>query len=80
MRCELAGYETGLSVLRSSAGMVWGNVLAGGLVGFAVDANSGAGFDYPNRVTIDLIPRVAATVSANPVSSGDVRALPTAPK
>lgn len=54
VRCELAGYETGLSVLRPSAGMVWGNIIAGGLIGYAVDSGQGAGFDYPALITIDL--------------------------
>ncbi|MDB5989877.1 MAG: hypothetical protein JWQ10_1280 [Herbaspirillum sp.] len=33
---------------------VWGNLLVGGLVGYAVDRYSGAGFDYPKLVTIEL--------------------------
>lgn len=37
----------------ASTGM-WGNVLAGGLVGAAVDAGSGAGYDYPNPMNINF--------------------------
>lgn len=33
---------------------VWGNILAGGIIGYAVDAGSGAGFDYPSTMTINL--------------------------
>jgi hypothetical protein len=33
---------------------VWGNVLIGGLIGYAIDRNSGAGFDYPEAITIKL--------------------------
>lgn len=58
VRCELAGYETGLTVLRPSAGMVWGNLFAGGLIGYAVDSGQGAGFDYPALITIDLIKQI----------------------
>lgn len=31
---------------------VWGNVLAGGVVGYMVDASRGAGFRYPATMTI----------------------------
>ncbi len=35
---------------------VWGNILAGGIIGYAVDASSGAGFDYPATMTITMPP------------------------
>jgi hypothetical protein len=37
-----------------SNGGVWGNILAGGVIGYAVDAGSGAGFDYPPTMTVSL--------------------------
>ena len=40
----------------SSNGGVWGNILAGGIIGYAVDAGSGAGFDYPSTMTVTLPP------------------------
>ena len=40
----------------SSNGGVWGNILAGGIIGYAVDASSGAGFDYPSTMTVTLSP------------------------
>ena len=40
----------------SSNGGVWGNLLAGGIIGYAVDAISGAGFDYPSTMTVTLPP------------------------
>ena len=33
---------------------VWGNLMIGGLIGYAVDRSTGAGFDYPASVMIDL--------------------------
>jgi len=39
-----------------SNGGVWGNILAGGIIGYAVDASSGAGFDYPPTMTVVLSP------------------------
>ncbi len=40
----------------SSNGGMWGNILAGGIIGYAVDASSGAGFDYPSTMTVTLPP------------------------
>jgi hypothetical protein len=33
---------------------VWGNLLAGGIVGYAVDAGTGAGFSYPSSMSVEL--------------------------
>ena len=47
------GIGTGNEVAVSKAtGSVWGNVLAGGIIGYAVDRNTGAGFDYPTVITV----------------------------
>lgn len=47
----------GNSSLESSANLnVWGNILAGGVIGYVVDRQTGAGFDYPSTVAIDLRP------------------------
>lgn len=35
---------------------VWGNIIAGGVIGYAVDAGSGAGFDYPSTMTVQMNP------------------------
>ena len=40
----------------SSNGGVWGNILAGGVIGYAVDAGSGAGFDYPTQLLVNFNP------------------------
>lgn len=34
------------------AGNVWGNLIFGGPVGVAIDAASGAGFNYPLSITV----------------------------
>ena len=46
-----AGHETAVS---KSNGAVWGNILAGGGIGYIIDRNTGAGFDYPNVITVTL--------------------------
>ena len=48
---SLSGTET---VVSKSNGGVWGNILAGGPIGYVVDRNTGAGFDYPNSITVAL--------------------------
>ena len=36
----------------ANEGSVWGNVLAGGIIGYAVDAGTGAAFDYPSLIQV----------------------------
>ena len=60
---------TGAATFKSaSEGAVWGNVIAGGLIGYAVDASSGAGFSYPQSMNVNLGGGSAAvTPAAKPV-------------
>ncbi len=46
-----AGHET---LVSKSNGAVWGNIIAGGGIGYIIDRNTGAGFDYPNSITVVL--------------------------
>lgn len=49
------GDSTGLIIMSSKSNAnVWGNILAGGLIGYAVDANSGAGFNYQNMIAVPM--------------------------
>ena len=52
------GYNTTtMPVLRSVGGAVWGNVLAGGLIGWGVDATSGAQYNLsPETIFVVLRP------------------------
>lgn len=54
VRCTAEGYEPGLvkAVSRINGGMV-GNIVFGGVIGAVVD-NSGAGYDYPQRLRVML--------------------------
>jgi len=48
--------KVGATTFKSAnEGSVWGNVLAGGLIGYAVDASSGAGFSYPPTLNIEMV-------------------------
>ncbi|HQC45754.1 MAG TPA: hypothetical protein PLC97_11115 [Myxococcota bacterium] len=58
LKDELRGRET---IVSKSNGGVWGNILAGGPIGYVVDRNTGAGFDYPNSVTV-VLTRIANAI------------------
>ena len=48
---QLVGHET---VVSKANGSVWGNIILGGGIGYVIDRNTGAGFDFPNTVTVML--------------------------
>ncbi len=48
---SLVGNATAVS---KSNGAVWGNILLGGGIGYIVDRNTGAGFDYPPTIVVNL--------------------------
>ncbi|UGQ46390.1 hypothetical protein [Massilia endophytica] len=52
-RHDMVGNAT---VVSKSNTAVWGNILFGGGIGYIVDRNTGAGFDYPNTVAITMRP------------------------
>lgn len=53
--CNKEGIPTGSAAVVSSAnGGVWGNILFGGLIGYAIDASTGAAFDYPTSMTVQM--------------------------
>ncbi|MFM9940230.1 MAG: hypothetical protein ACKVP7_12130 [Hyphomicrobiaceae bacterium] len=46
---------TGNAVVASKAkGLAYGNILAGGIIGGAVDMGTGAAYDYPYEITVPL--------------------------
>ncbi len=49
-----------------SNGGGWGNLLLGGLIGYAVDSSSGAGFEYPTEVPVVLNPPCPALEPSPP--------------
>ena len=57
--CEKEGYQTATGYLNSDIeGSTWGNILLGGGVGWIVDSASGADNDYPEYLTVTLVPNV----------------------
>ncbi len=76
--CKKNGIPTGIVGLQSSSnGGVWGNILAGGIIGYAVDSSSGAGFDYPTNINVEmgknisLKPKPTTNASGKPVGDYD---------
>lgn len=52
IHCTAPGHEPGLvKVISRANGAMVGNVVFGGVVGALID-NSGAGYDYPNRIRV----------------------------
>lgn len=54
--CKVGKSSASKTVESSANGGAWGNILFGGLIGFFVDTNTGAGFDYPTMLSLDLAP------------------------
>lgn len=54
--CKKDESHVGVGVFQSaSEGATWGNIVAGGLIGYAIDAGTGAGFSYPPTLNIEMI-------------------------
>lgn len=53
--CNKDGHEPGITVFSSTAnGGAWGNILAGGGIGYIIDRSNGTGFNYPSMLSIEL--------------------------
>lgn len=54
--CEKGDYRSSPYPIKSSTkAMAFGNIVFGGLIGAAVDAGSGAAYDYPTLITISMV-------------------------
>ena len=55
IKCDKDGIPSGTTTVASAAnGGAWGNILFGGLIGFAIDASTGAAFDYPPSLAVQM--------------------------
>ena len=53
--CKKRGYHRGTKSTDSDvSGWVWGNILLGGIIGLAVDAGTGAMYEYPSNIYLNL--------------------------
>jgi len=70
---QKAGYEPRTTpVVKDVGGAVWGNVLAGGVIGWGVDAASGAQYKLvPSTVSVALVPVSTAVAGMATSDSSD---------
>lgn len=55
VRCSKECYDDGVAIIPSNfEGMTAGNILLGGIVGFGIDAATGAMNQYPSEVSIHM--------------------------
>ena len=52
--CGLNGSEEAMSADSNLESMTWGNILVGGIIGYAVDAGTGSAYEYPALITHPL--------------------------
>ena len=78
--CNKEGYQPAVRTASSSfTGTTFGNIIAGGVIGVAVDAASGANSRYPSELNVSLAenPKPAepppAPIAMEPVDSSPIR-------
>lgn len=65
VKCEKDLLEPGiLSVKSATKAMAFGNILFGGFIGAGVDVATGAAYDYPAMITVEMGAKTAPAVSA----------------
>ncbi|CAN5917802.1 hypothetical protein BH11PSE8_BH11PSE8_25850 [soil metagenome] len=76
VNCAADAIEPGIAVVKSSTkGMAFGNILFGGFIGVGVDAATGAAYDYPEIILVEMgqiaVQAPAAAASTNKTSTGN---------
>ena len=65
--CSKPGYQTATVVKAPSfGGATFGNLIAGGIVGVVVDAASGANYEYPGDIRLDLAANAPPPLAMQP--------------
>jgi hypothetical protein len=55
--CKKDGHQDAtVSVASVTKALAFGNIIAGGLIGAAIDRGTGAAFDYPAMITVPMMP------------------------
>ncbi len=53
--CNLEGMDPGTVTVKSSTkAMAFGNILFGGIIGVGVDTGTGAAYDYPQLISVEM--------------------------
>lgn len=68
--CSKPGFQQArTSTSPKFVGTTFGNIVFGGLIGFAVDAASGADYEYPSDIKVELAPAAPETAVGPVVST-----------
>lgn len=71
VRCEKDGVEPGMATFKSSTkAMAFGNILFGGIIGAGVDISTGAAYDYPNVLTVEMGKTIVVAPAAASAPAG----------
>lgn len=76
VNCAADAVEPGIAIVKSSTkGMAFGNILFGGVIGVGVDAATGAAYDYPEIILVEMgqtaVQAPATSATANKTSTGN---------
>ncbi|MFI4939565.1 MAG: hypothetical protein ACHP7O_04365 [Burkholderiales bacterium] len=76
--CKKDRVAGNVTLVSKSNSAVWGNLLIGGGVGYIVDRNTGAGFDYPADITVMLrqVDEVGNSAVSAEVASANTTVVP----
>jgi hypothetical protein len=75
VKCSKEGSDPGIANFKSSTkGMAAGNILFGGLVGAGVDIATGAAYDYPDLIHVNMVSLTAIGQASKPVTVVNVNA------
>jgi hypothetical protein len=70
VKCEKDGLQPGIATVKSNTkAMAFGNVLFGGVIGAAIDAGSGAAYDYPTLITVIMEEAITQSAPASTASA-----------
>ncbi|CAN5770404.1 hypothetical protein BH11PSE8_BH11PSE8_13470 [soil metagenome] len=76
VNCAADAVEPGIAIVKSSTkGMAFGNILFGGVIGVGVDAATGAAYDYPEIILVEMgqtaVQAPPANAGANKTNTGN---------
>ena len=72
VNCAYDGLDKGIELAKSTTkGMAFGNILFGGFIGVGVDVATGAAYDYPNVIQVNMgqaVPVMPPVVATPPLA------------
>lgn len=83
--CEKSGFQpANLAVASTTKPMVMGNLIFGGVIGTAIDIGTGAAYDYPTLITVEMAADSSAAPALTPAlldrsAAGELLARPIQP-